>query len=92
MERLLAAREAGLDALTVACELAWECGTVTAPLIMNARLIALNRPAALQLPDGIELHIEPIADCGRYDPLRGRNPISANYFDSTTFRVDRSAF
>jgi len=66
------AGEAGLDALTVACELTLEGGVVSAPIVMNAlrRLIAPHLPAALILvPDGIALALEPLANCHRYDYL-----------------------
>lgn len=68
------AGEAGLDALTVACELALECGVVSAPIVMNElrRLIAPHSPAsAINVPDGIALTMEPIANCHRYDHLLG---------------------
>jgi hypothetical protein len=47
VELLMLAGEAGLDALTVACELALECGIVSAPVVMNElrRLIAPHLPA-----------------------------------------------
>jgi transposase len=77
VELLMAAREAGLDALTVACELALEYGTVTAPVIINElrRLLAPNRPVTLQVPNDIKLNIEPLADCSRYDHLLGGNHV-----------------
>lgn len=74
VELLMLAGEAGLDALTVACELALECGVVSAPIVMNElrRLIAPHLPAsAINVPDGIALTIEPIANCHRYDHLLG---------------------
>jgi hypothetical protein len=74
VELLMLAGEAGLDALTVACELTLECGVVSAPVVMNElrRLIAPHLPAAaINVPDGIALTIEPIADCHRYDYLLG---------------------
>lgn len=74
VELLMLAGEAGLDALTVACELALEGGVVNAPIVMNAlrRLIAPHLPAAaINVPDGIVLTIEPIANCHRYDYLLG---------------------
>ena len=74
VELLLLAGEAGLDALTVACELSLECGVVNAPVVMNElrRLIAPHLPAvAIQLPDEIALSIEPLANCQRYDHLLG---------------------
>lgn len=74
VELLMLAGEAGLDALTVACELALECGVVTAPVVMNElrRLIAPHLPAAaINVPDAIALTIEPVANCHRYDYLLG---------------------
>jgi len=74
VELLMLAGEAGLDALTVACELALESGVVSAPIVMNElrRLIAPHLPAvAINVPDGIALMIEPIANCQRYDHLLG---------------------
>lgn len=73
VELLMAAGEAGLEPLTVACELALEYGTITAPVILNElrRLIAPNRPNTLDLPDRITLRVEPLTDCSRYDHLRG---------------------
>ena len=74
VELLMLAGEAGLDALTVACELTLECGVVSAPIVMNElrRLIAPHLPAGMiNVPDGIALTIEPIANCNRYDYLLG---------------------
>lgn len=72
-ELLLMARDAGLEPLQVACELALDSGVVTGAVVMNElrRLIAPNRPDALDVPDRLQLHTEPIADCARYDALRG---------------------
>jgi transposase len=72
VELLMLAGEAGLDALTVACELALEGGIVSAPIVMNElrRLIAPHLPsAAIHVPDGIALTMEPLANCHRYDYL-----------------------
>jgi hypothetical protein len=72
VELLMLAGEAGLDALTIACELTLEGGVVSAPIVMNAlrRLIAPHLPAALiAVPDGIALALEPLANCHRYDYL-----------------------
>ena len=68
----LGAREVGLDALLVACELALECGVVNGSLVMNElrRLTAPARPVQLGLPAQLQLRIEPLADCGRYEQLR----------------------
>jgi len=74
VELLMLAGEAGLDALTVACELALEGGIVSAPIVMNElrRLIAPHLPdMAINVPDGIALTVEPIANCQRYDHLLG---------------------
>jgi transposase len=77
VELLMLAREAGLDTLTVACELALEYRLITAPVIVNEirRLLAPTRPTVLQLPDEIKLRIEPRSDCNRYDGLRGVNNV-----------------
>lgn len=74
VELLMLAGEAGLDALEVACELALESGIVSAAIVLNElrRLVAPGTPSALvNLPDGIVLHQEPLANCQRYDSLRG---------------------
>jgi transposase len=74
VELLMLAGEAGLDALTVACELTLEGGIVSAPIVMNElrRLIAPHLPvAAINVPDGIALTMEPVANCSRYDYLLG---------------------
>jgi transposase len=74
VELLMMAGEAGLDALTVACELALESGVVNASVVMNElrRLISPNLPdAANNVPDGIALTTEPLANCQRYDHLLG---------------------
>jgi len=58
----------------VACELTLEAGIVSAPIEMNElrRLIAPHLPAAaIHVPDGIALTMEPIANCHRYDDLLG---------------------
>ena len=72
VELLMLAGEAGLEALTVACELALESGVVSAPIVMNElrRLIAPHLPAAaMHVPDRIALTMEPLANCNRYDYL-----------------------
>lgn len=74
VELLMLAGEAGLDTLTVACELAIESGVISAPVVMNAlrRLIAPQLPASsVNVPDAIALTQEPLADCNRYDYLLG---------------------
>lgn len=73
VELLLAAREVGLETLEVACELTLERGVVTAAVVMNElrRLTTPARPAVISLPDQLTLRTEPLADCSRYDSLRG---------------------
>ena len=72
VELLMLAGETGLDALSVACELALAHGVVNAPVVMNElrRLIAPHSPThIIQVPDGITLNMEPMANCQRYDYL-----------------------
>ena len=73
VELLLVAREVGIETLGVACELTLECGIVTAAVVMNElrRLTAPARPAEINMPDQLRLQVEPLADCSRYDHLRG---------------------
>ena len=73
VELLLAAREVGLEALEVACELTLDGGVITASVVMNElrRLTAPPRPVVLSLPAQLRLQVEPMADCSRYDHLRG---------------------
>ncbi|MGP1665554.1 MAG: IS21 family transposase [Rhodanobacter sp.] len=74
VELLMLAGEAGLEALEVACELALESGIVSAAIVLNElrRLVTPCAPNTLiHLPDGIILHQEPLANCQRYDSLRG---------------------
>jgi hypothetical protein len=73
VELLLMARDAGLEALQVACELVLDGNVVTASVVMNEmrRLIAPSQPSMLSVPELLKLQLEPRADCGRYDHLRG---------------------
>ena len=73
VELLLIARDVGLEPLQVACELALECGVVSGSLVMNElrRLIAPARTPQLSLPEQLQLRVEPLADCQRYEQLRG---------------------
>jgi hypothetical protein len=73
VEMLLAAREFGLEALQVACELTLDGWVITAAVVMNElrRLTAPPRPCSIRLPDQLRLQVEPLADCSRYDRLRG---------------------
>jgi hypothetical protein len=73
VELLMMAREVGLEPLQVACELVLDGNVVTAPVVLNEmrRLLAPGQPIMLNVPDMLKLQIEPLADCGRYDHLRG---------------------
>ena len=73
VELLLMARDSGLETLEVACDLVLEGNVVTASVVMNAmqRLIAPMQPVTMNVPDMLKLEVEPLADCGRYDRLRG---------------------
>ena len=73
VELLLMAREFGLEPLQVACELVLDGNVVTASVVMNEmrRLRRAEQPIMLNVPDMLKLQTEPLADCGRYDHLRG---------------------
>ena len=73
VELLLMAREVGLEVLERACELALECGIVNAAVVLNGmrQLTEPAKPPLPGLPDHLRLAIEPMADCQRYDHLRG---------------------
>jgi hypothetical protein len=73
VELLLMARDAGLEPLQVACELVLDGKIVTASVVMNEmrRLVAPMQPGTMNVPDALKLQIEPLADCARYDHLRG---------------------
>jgi len=78
VELLMLAGEAGLDALTVACELTLESGVINAPVVMNElrRLISPHLPAtSINVPDSIALSMEPVANCHRYDYLLGASNV-----------------
>jgi transposase len=73
VELLLMARDTGLEPLEVACELVLQGQVVTAAVVMN-ELRRLTAPQRASMPDAanlLTLQIEPLADCGRYDNLRG---------------------
>ena len=71
------AREAGLDVLEVACDLALAAGVVTGPVVLNAmrRRAEPPRPQPLDGAPAPALCLEPMADCGRYDSLRETRPV-----------------
>ena len=81
VELLILASEAGLDALNMACELALEGGIVNAAIVMNAlrRLIAPQLTTVrIDVPDGIALTLEPLANPQRYDYLLGAHRAANN--------------
>lgn len=71
VDLLLLTREAGLDALETACELALESGVVSASVLQNAirRLIEPVRPKTLNTCNSLQLITEPQANFQRYDHL-----------------------
>jgi hypothetical protein len=78
VELLLMAREGGLEALQVACELVLEGQVVTAAVVLNEmrRLLAPAQHAMLAVHDMLQLQTEPLADCSRYDHLREVSHVS----------------
>ncbi len=80
VEVLLTMRQYGADLVTVACELALEQGTVSASVILNHmhRLLSPAKPEPISVSTALTLDIEPAADCGRYDSLRGGVPCWLN--------------
>ena len=71
-EVLMVAREAGMEALDLACRLAGEQGHLNTAIVLNElrRLTSQPPPGAIGTPDALVLHLEPLADCARYDELR----------------------
>ena len=73
VEILTAVLEDGLAAVEAACAEALVGGACSADVVLNI----LNRrrqpaaPAPIQTPESLRLRIEPVADCTRYDRLRG---------------------
>ena len=72
VDLLLAGRQHGLEPLEVACALALEQGTVSAPVVLNQlhRLLSPRLPDTLPIPERLRLTLEPAANCARYDQLR----------------------
>ena len=70
VEILLALQAHGMERVSVACELALEHRTVTAPVILNHvhRLASPIRPVT-QVPTPLTLQTAPAANCQRYDSL-----------------------
>ncbi len=70
---LLLAREHGMEALEIACELTLKSGLITASIIQNEmrRLTEPNRPKELSTSHLLQLKTEPQANTQRYDHLLG---------------------
>ena len=70
---LAAVLEDGLDAVEEACAEALDCGACSADVVLN--ILARKRqpapPADIPTPEGLQLRHQPVADCKRYDSLRG---------------------
>ena len=73
VEILTAVLADGLAAVEVACAEALAGGACSADVVLNI----LNRrrqpaaPAPIETPESLRLRFEPVADCARYDRLRG---------------------
>ncbi len=76
---LNAIRSDGLEAVTVACELALEAGTPTADYVLNAlnRLKPQPTIKPVATPAELRLKEEPRADVGRYDTLLKKLALAA---------------
>ena len=72
-ELLLIAREKGLEAWDMACQLAQEQGHLNTSVVLNElrRLTRPPRVSLMETPDALVLLLEPVANCARYDELRG---------------------
>ena len=68
---LVMAQGAGLETMEAACALTLESGVINASVVINElrRLLEPPRVKSLVTVDSLLLHVEPTADCGRYDSL-----------------------
>ena len=75
---LAAVLEDGLEAVEAACAEALDCGACSADVVLNilARRCQPAPPATIPTPEGLRLRHQPVADCQRYDRLRGGRPWS----------------
>lgn len=76
---LLAIAHHGLEAVTVACDLALEDKVMSADYILNllGRLTPTPFLGAVPTPDTLQLTHEPLANCSRYDTLlKGERTVS----------------
>ena len=78
---LTAVAEAGLDAVEAACAEALAAGLFGRDVVLNilARQRDADPPPAVATPTALALAIEPVADCARYDQLRGPLPTEEAY-------------
>ena len=62
-----------LEAVEAACAEALDCGACSADAVLNilARRCQPAPPATIPTPEGLRLRHQPVADCRRYDRLRG---------------------
>lgn len=74
VEVLMVARDHGMEILETACAMALEQKVVTVTVILNLahRLAHPLPPPPQQTPESLHLQEEPMADCSRYDTLRGK--------------------
>jgi len=72
----------GLEAVSVACEVALEQGTVSQSVILNhlGRLSDIGPAEPVSPPENLTLSCPPQADCMRYNRLLRRDACSANTF------------
>ncbi len=65
------AKKTGLESLETACALTLETGVVNASVVINElrRLLEPPRIKTLTTVESLPLHVEPTADCGRYDSI-----------------------
>ncbi|MGV1080866.1 MAG: IS21 family transposase [Candidatus Nanopelagicales bacterium] len=73
VDLLLMAKEAGLEAMEIACELTLETGIINASVVVNElrRLLEPPRAKTLTTADSLSLRVEPTSDCSRYECLLG---------------------
>jgi transposase len=71
--------EGGLEALEVACDLTLQTGVISAAIVLNEmrRLTEMAKPPTLNETElsAPTLALEPMADCSRYDSLRGAHHV-----------------
>ena len=78
---LTAVAEAGLDAVEAACDEALSARLFGRDVVLNilARQRDVDPPRPVATPTALALAIEPMADCARYDQLRGPLPAEEVY-------------